>query len=308
MNRVVERILNLLAFLLTAGRPVTADEIRHTVAGYPADNDDAFHRMFERDKDLLRRLGIPLELHATDAWEVEFGYLVPAERYELADPGLTDEERAALWLAAQAVRLGGQPSGPEGMFKLGGTPLAASSEPLTADLGADPGGLAAAFAAVTERRLLLFEYRDAHRRIRPYGLVHRRGHWYLVGAPVGLDEVRAFRLDRARDIEMGAETGTFERPEGFRASSYLSEAPWEAGGEDLEATVLFDPEVAWWARRQLPSGSRVVEEAGGGLRATLNVANPEAFLGWILGFADQAEVIGPPGLRERVVGRVRGDA
>ena len=62
VQRVIERILNLLAFLLTAGRPVTAEEIRTTVAGYDQAADGAFHRMFERDKDLLRGLGIPLEL------------------------------------------------------------------------------------------------------------------------------------------------------------------------------------------------------------------------------------------------------
>ncbi len=62
MQRVIERLLNLLAFLLDAGRPVTADEIRHTVAGYGQEGDEAFRRTFERDKDLLRHLGVPLRL------------------------------------------------------------------------------------------------------------------------------------------------------------------------------------------------------------------------------------------------------
>ena len=108
MHNVVERLLNLLAFLLTAERPVTADEIRMTVAGYDRGSDEAWRRMFERDKDLLRHLGIPLELRPTDAWEVEHGYVVPKDAYALPDPGLTDEERAALWLAAKVVRIGGQ--------------------------------------------------------------------------------------------------------------------------------------------------------------------------------------------------------
>ncbi len=112
MQRVIERILNLLAFLLTAGRPVTADEIRHTVAGYEQEGDEAFRRTFERDKDLLRGLGIPLRLAFTDRWEVEQGYVVPIEDYALEDPGLTDEERTALWLAAQVVRIGGLASEP----------------------------------------------------------------------------------------------------------------------------------------------------------------------------------------------------
>ena len=112
MQKVIERILNLLAFLLTAERPVTADEIRMTVAGYDQDSDDAWRRMFERDKDVLRRLGIPLETRPTDAWGVEHGYTVPTAEYALEDPGLTDEERTSLWLAAKVVRLGGHASGP----------------------------------------------------------------------------------------------------------------------------------------------------------------------------------------------------
>ena len=61
MKNVLERLLNLLAFLLTVGRSVSAEEIRQTVAGYDREADEAFRRMFERDKVLLRKMGIPLE-------------------------------------------------------------------------------------------------------------------------------------------------------------------------------------------------------------------------------------------------------
>ena len=93
MKNVLERLINLLVMLLTASRPVPADEIRRTIPGYSADSDDAFHRMFERDKELLRGIGIPIELRPMDGWEVEHGYVVDPEKYRMADPGLTDEER-----------------------------------------------------------------------------------------------------------------------------------------------------------------------------------------------------------------------
>ncbi len=307
MHKVIERILNLLAFLLTAERPVTADEIRPTVAGYGAGSDDAFHRMFERDKDLLRQLGIPLTLRPMDAWEVEYGYVVPQDQYQLPDAGLTDEERAALWLAAQAVRLGGQAQGPGAIFKLGGTPFAGAGEPLTANLGQDSGELAVAFAAVTERRILSFDYRDRPRRLQPYGLVHRRGHWYLVGTEVDKDEIRAYRVDRARRLRSGDEPGAFRRPKGFKAAEAIPDAPWEAGGDDIVARVLFDPEVAWWAERQLTRTAEVVETSDGGLDVTLRVANPDALIGWLLAFEDNVELLEPPDLRERIVARVKGE-
>ena len=304
MKRVIERLLNLLAFLLTTGRPVTAEEIRVTVAGYDQESDEAFRRMFERDKDLLRNIGIPLELRPTDAWEVEFGYVVPRDEYELPDPGLSDEERAALWLSAQVIRLGGQPSGPEALLKLGGGPMAGAGEPLAADLGEAAASLTTIFRAVTERRVLEFEYRDRPRRVRPYGLLHQRGHWYLAAAENG--EVRAYRVDRGSGYVAQGSTDAFDRPAGFRLRDSLPSVPWQAGDEDLAAVVRFDADVAWWAGRQLAEPATVL--ADGSLEARIHVANPAAFIGWLLAFEDQAEIVSPPELRDQLVELVKGPA
>lgn len=303
VSKVIERILNLLAFLLTVGRPVSAEEIRYTVAGYEQDEDEAFRRMFERDKELLRQLGISLERQATDAFEVEYGYVVPEGGYELPDPGLTDEERAALWLAAQAVRLGGQPAGPEALFKLGGVAGSVGGEPLAANLGEEVGLLGDLFTAVVEHRMISFDYRDNRRVFKPYGLVHRRGHWYLVGATRD-DEARAFRVDRISGFEMKGEPGAFTRPGDFDVERSIPDAPWEAGPEDLTAEVVFDAEVAWWARREIGANANVVEEPDGRITAHIPVAHPDAFVGWLLGFVDQAEIIGPAPLRDRLLARV----
>ena len=306
MQRVIERILNLLAFLLTIGRPVTADEIRRTVAGYGQEGDEAFRRTFERDKDLLRSLGIPLRLAFTDRWEVEQGYLVPRDEYALDDPGLTDEERAALWLAAQVVRMGGLSSEPAALFKLGGAPPAGAGEPVGADLGAASADLPLLFSAVTEAREVAFTYLGKERRIRPYGLVHRSGHWYLVGPGVGESGVRTFRVDRVSGLRLGRRPQAFVRPAGFRATDAVPAAPWEAGESDLEVTVRFSPEVAWWARRQLGAEAQAVEEADGSLVARLRVASVQAFIGWMIGFEDAAEVLSPAEVRRDLVEHVGG--
>jgi proteasome accessory factor B len=303
VQKVIERILNLLAFLLTAGRPVTADEIRTTVAGYDQPTDEAFHRMFERDKDLLRRLGIPLELAFTDGWQVEHGYVVDPDTYALPDPGLTDDERAALWLAAEVVRMGGQVAAPDALFKLGGAPPIASGEPLAASLTEGSDDLGTAFLAVAERRLMHFSYREKIRRVAPYGLVHRRGHWYLVASEG--DVVKVFRMDKAISIRADETPDAFARPDGFRAADFIPATAWEAGAEDLTASVRFDAEMAWWARRQIGNRSRLVETDDGGLDAEIPVANPEAFIGWLLSFDDNAELIAPPELRQRLIDRVR---
>lgn len=304
MQRVVERILNLLAFLLTVGRPVTAEEIRHTVAGYDRPTDEAFRRTFERDKDLLRQLGVPLRMEHTDAWEVEQGYVVSPDQYSLPDPGLTDEERAALWLATRMVRLGGQAPGPGAIFKLGGVTLASTGDPLAADLGAEADILGEMFMAVTERRVLRFDYRGSARSLRPWGLVHRMGHWYVVGEAA--NERRTFRVDRMTGVTSGAKKGAFERPRGFRASDGFPDAPWEAGEADVEATVRFDAAIAWWARRQLSGAARVAEFDDGSIEATFPVASPDAFIGWMIGFEDAAEILAPDDLRTRFVEHLGG--
>ena len=167
MQKVIERILNLLAFLLTAGRPVTAEEIRHTVKGYEQPSDEAFRRTFERDKDLLRSLGVPLTTTFTDVWEVEMGYTVPADELLIEDPGLTDDERTALLLAAEAVRFGGRGTQLDALFKLGGARRSFATAPVRADLGADLASLGDLFGAVTERRTIRFDYRDRRRIVFP---------------------------------------------------------------------------------------------------------------------------------------------
>jgi proteasome accessory factor B len=304
MQRVIERLLNLLAFLLNAGRPVTADEIHYTVAGYGHEAPEAFRRTFERDKDLLRHLGIPLRLVPTDAWEVERGYVVRGEEYALPDPGLTDEERAALWLAAQVVRVGGQAPDPAVLFKLGGAPPPFTGAALGADIGGAGERLADLFTAVTEARLIGFTYREKPRRVRPYGLVHRRGHWYLVGLQSGEQQARSFRVDRLTDLQVGSKAGAFTRPPGFRAADVVPAAPWEAGEEAVEVVVRFDPSVAWWARRQLTEGAQVEEDAGGGLVARFPVSSLEAFIGWMVGFEDGAEVLEPVEVRRALLAHV----
>jgi predicted DNA-binding transcriptional regulator YafY len=230
--------------------------------------------------------------------------VIRPDEYEMPDPGLTDEERAALWLAQQVVRLGGQPQGPEAILKLGGAPMAGGGEPLAAELGLAAEELGSLFQAVTERRTVRFEYRSRLREARPYGLVHQRGHWYLVGEVT--EGIRAFRVDRAEGIEFTSGEGAFTRPAGFRVSEFLPSVPWEAGSGAREAEVQFDAEVAWWADRQLPeSAVRSIQEDGS-MVVKLIVANVDALIGWLFAFDQHAEIVGPADLRGRVIDRVRG--
>lgn len=302
MNRVLERLLNLLAFLRTVGRPVDIDEIRFTVAGYDRDNDQAFRRMFERDKSLLRGAGVPLDTVVIDEFTQQLGYELAPDRFEMADPGLDDEERAALWLAARMVRLGGTDIGPA-FHKIGGEGDREPDAGPLANLGGEAEAMAELFDAITTRRRVSVTYRERRRELEPLGLLHRRGHWYLVADSRG--ERRVFRVDRADDWAGIGEPNAFDPPE-IDLSTALPDAPWETGEERVAATVRFDDDVAWWVRRQLPDVE--FEPVDGGAIAILDVGSREAFLGWLLDLGPAAEVLGPAELREAVVARIRGIA
>lgn len=300
MRRVLERLLNLLAFLRTVPRPVTADTIRFTVSGYDTDNDTAFRRMFERDKELLRSMGIPLATVEMD--DHVLGYALPAAEYEMPDPGLTEEERAALWLAARIARLGGFEAMDDAFYKLGG-----STERPTARFGADLGdeqdALGFLFGAITDRVPVGFLHRGKNRKVNPFGVLHQRGHWYLVAGSG--DEVRSFRVDRGSGWHRVGAPGSFERPPGLDLRMVVPLHPWEPGDAGIIATVRFDDEITWWVRRQLPGAEwRSVD---GGLEVDLATGNTEALVAWVLEFGDRAELVAPAEVRAALVGRVRGE-
>ena len=102
-RRKTERLLGLVVCLLSSERYLTATQIRDAVPGYP-ESFDAFKRMFERDKEELRELGIPLETGSNSAVEEEAGYRIPRQAYILPEIRLEPDEAAVLALAARVWR------------------------------------------------------------------------------------------------------------------------------------------------------------------------------------------------------------
>src|SRR5918995_4435540 len=118
MTDRLERLTNLVATLLDTRRPLPLEELVELVPGYPPDKP-SYRRQFERDKETLRGIGIPLETETLDALGPEVGYRIRPDEYYLPDLELTPEEQAALHVAVTAVRLEGG-AGPEGLLKLRG--------------------------------------------------------------------------------------------------------------------------------------------------------------------------------------------
>jgi predicted DNA-binding transcriptional regulator YafY len=298
----LERLFNLTAALLSTARPLTREELHERVPGYPDDDaKGSARRAFERDKEALREMGIPIGVEEVE-WDgvlVE-GYRIPRDQYALRDPGLESDELAALHLAGAAVRLEGL-RGTEALWKLGGVPGAAPP-------GGEPEALAAIptipelvplFVAVSERRAVTFGYREEERSVEPHRLSFAQGHWYLDGHDRSRAARRRFRLDRLEgEVALGP-AGAFERPAEAPAGPT---PPWQMGEEaPLDARLRIDADLAGWGVDHLGAEAVTARHPDGSVEVGLTVTNREAFRSFVLGFLDHAEVLGPPELRDDLV-------
>src|SRR5690349_20250023 len=98
--RRAERLVNLVIRLLSTRQFLTAERIRDAVPGYEgpdgsAAGDEAFKRMFERDKAELRELGIPLETGRNSHFDTDEGYRIRRGDYELPEIEFDPAEAAA---------------------------------------------------------------------------------------------------------------------------------------------------------------------------------------------------------------------
>ena len=295
MNRL-ERLINLVAALLETERPLTADELRRRVPGYP-DQLGAFRRAFERDKEALREMGVPITVEATDQQNQQGieGYRILKESYYLSDPELEADELAALHLAASAVQLEGA-NGMEALWKLGGEVAESGPAPATAALPGE-ANLAAVFAAISAGRSVRFGYRDRDRHVDPWRLSFRNGHWYLTGRDRDVDEQRSYRLDRIAGAVTQAAEPVELAPREVRESQ-----PWEMGVEPpVEALLLVDADQSGWAVGQMGQDAVQERRPDGSVVLKVRVTNRDAFRSFVLGFLDRAEVVGPPELRAEMV-------
>ena len=312
--RKVERLVNLIALLLNTRRPLTVEEIRNTVPGYQQEDYASFKRMFERDKEELRSLGIPIERRFTDVWEVEEGYLISKERYYLPELDLDPDEMAALWIASQIVV---EPGGKEdqALVKLslsGEETLDPGSPPwLRARLHLDAPALPQILEAVAGRRRVKFRYKaagqakDAERTVDPYALIHRQNAWYVAGHDHSRGALRHFKLPRITSKVTFASRGggpDFDIPEGFSPEKRSVTEPW-VGEEGIAVDVAFSPRLAWWIEQSL--GLETTGKWRDWSVVRVNVADEEGFVSWVLGFGEDAVVRSPQRMRAAVVKRLK---
>ncbi|HLI37934.1 MAG TPA: WYL domain-containing protein, partial [Streptosporangiaceae bacterium] len=207
-RRKTERLLSLVVCLLSTRRYLTAEQIREAVGVYP-DQPEAFKRMFERDKEELRELGIPLETgRVSPLDEEEAGYRIRRQAYELPEIRLEPDEAAVLGLAARVWRhaeLAGAVAGALLKLRAAGVDTSSGADGTEGADGAegaafqgieprvhtDEPAFGPLWQAVRDRRPVTFAYRAAgrgepqRRDVEPWGVVNRHGRWYVAGRDTG---------------------------------------------------------------------------------------------------------------------------
>lgn len=296
----LERVTNLLALLLETKLPLTLQEIAQALGQYP-DGPAAQRAAFERDKAVLRDVGVPIstEVLTGDERAGATGYRIDRRRYELADLKLTDDERRALQIAVAAVRTDARWAR-EGLWKLGGhredEPVAvAASVPVSPVL-------AALHQANVDRRAVQFGYRDRVRTVDPYSLMLRDGFWYLIGHDHDRGEMRSFRVDRI-DLERPVTAiadRRFDVPADFDPRRVMPDDPkliGDAHAERRRSVVRVWPPRAAAVVRELGAEAVVDRLADGAIDVEVPFVNSAALRSWVLGLGSDAEVLEPDDVR-----------
>lgn len=247
-----ERLLNLVIALLHTRTGLTKQDLRRMVADYRAGEDATFERMFERDKDELRQLGIPVQTVTIDSFfDDELGYRIDPGHYALPRIDFEPDELAVLGLAA---RMWGQAS-LSGAAQLAVRKLEAAEVGGEAELGERSRSWAglepsvrtpeAAFEplrrAVLEHKQVSFHYRRPNsettvRTVQPWTIASWHGHWYLAGHDVDRDGPRVFRLGRiVGTVKVSKKAGAYDVPDDIDVWAMLRQ---NSGAGDQTARLL----------------------------------------------------------------------
>lgn len=299
-----ERILNLLAFLTETSTFLTQAQIRSAMGPSQYADGDAGRATFERDKSLLREMGIPIEMITLQGNQAgEAAYRIDRRQMELSRIDFTDEERRALQLALAAVHID-TAWADHARLKLGVAEVDNDAAVVSqAMLPVQSDVLPVLASAAQSRNTIEFSYRGENRSLDPYGVLGRGGYWYVVGHDNVRQAVRSFRVDRI-DGKVKVLDTTFERPADFDVQAAVAtDAQMLGEGESSElARVVIGSRLAPSVLREFGSQAVVETRDNGDVVVEVPCGNRSAFRSWVLGLVDEAEVLSPPEARADIIG------
>jgi proteasome accessory factor B len=312
-----ERLMNLVIMLLVSRTYVTKERIREVIEGYQGSEDEAFEKMFERDKAELRALGIPIELGYTDPFfEDEQGYLIARDAFELPDLDLESDEVAVLGLAARVWQHAGLASATsQALVKLRAAGYDVDRDALDAlqpRVEADEPAFDTMWSATVSRTPVRFGYRrpgdtePAERHLQPWGVVTARERWYVIGFDTDRQQTRMFRLSRVEgEVLKDGRPGGFSVPPGTDLRAIAGDlAPSRPASEGV---VLARKGSADMLRRRASAVTGPVEGPDGSEtwdRLSVTMYSIDELAGEVLAHLGDVVVEEPPALREAVLERL----
>ncbi|TWS19866.1 WYL domain-containing protein [Tsukamurella asaccharolytica] len=312
----IERLTNLVICLLYTQRPLDRDYIRANVFGYdPNSDDEAFERMFERDKADLRELGVPIEVAPVSRINSAVGYRIALDEYALGDIDLDPEEATAVAVASalwQSPELSAAAQSAVQKLRAGGMdvdgPGAGVTPGIAPDRGAE-GALLAMLEGVDRRRQVTFEHRAnpaqpyVDRTLHPWGVVTFRGSAYAVGHDVTRDAVRTFKLSRVRGGAVTSDPATVRPPDGFDLHAHVVATVAER--DPIGTARLWVAQGRGDGLRRLASAQADSDFRGRpGTELTVEMRSVDAVAREVSGLGPDAVVYEPQQLRDAVVDRL----
>lgn len=302
MSRKSERLVNLTIALLATKRFITKSEIFRTVEGYEG-SPETKERMFERDKDDLRNLGIEIEVGSFDPlFDDEAGYRIRPESYALNLDDISGEDLGLLSLAAEAWRGaaldGAAQSALLRLSSIGVVSDIDSLPAMTPRLSSSHISFETLTTSITSRIPVTFSYIAADlsievRIVDPYGIATRNGHWYLVGFDHKREGIRIFRFDRIDgDISKASKGKSYEIPKDFDLVAQLS------GADSLLTSQL---DIRKGKAHVLRHMATKVEDMGEWDRISISYPDVERMIKLVLWHGSDAKVITDDGLRTGVI-------
>lgn len=317
----VERLVNLVIALLSTRGYISAEKIRSSVAGYAdSPSAEAFSRMFERDKNELRDLGIPLEVGRASAQDPTEGYRINRDAYSLPAVELTSDEAAAVAVATQLWESPELITATQGaLLKLRAAgvdvdpdaPVAIASPAGVPGLRGSEEVLGVLLSAIDSRQVVQFPHRPSRaepysmRTVEPWGVVTQKGRWYLVGHDRDRDATRTFRLSRiGAEVRPIGPPGAVVVPEDVDLRQIVARTVAEIPTGGQARVWVADGRATALRRAGRSTGTRQLGGRDGDV-VEIDIGSSDRLARDIAGYGADAVVLEPQSLRDDVLARLR---
>jgi proteasome accessory factor B len=248
----------------------------------------------------------------------DLGYRISRQDYELPEIHLEADEAAVLGIASrvwQSAELAGAAKGAALKLRAAsreadGDGTASPPPGIQPRLSTQEPAFGPLWEAVRDRRVVTFDHLASgrsevtKRTLEPWGVVNRRGRWYVAGYDRARNAPRVFRLSRITGpVKLTGPPGSVKVPEGADVRELVKD--WDKPlTRDHTATLRVRADAGFALHRW---GRATPDAANPGWDLiTIAYSDPDWYAGYVAWFGPDVVVLGPPELREAVIRRLKG--